>query len=358
MADRANKFGELDGQWIEVFKAGDYGDKGTYGREELEKIAANYDPQLHEAPVVVGHPREDSPAYGWIEALRVGGNGMPNLEAKLRQVDEGFEALVKGGKFKQRSVALYADLAGKGLYLRHLGFLGAAPPEVKGLKSVFHDADSKGFVEIEEEEQMEIGDIKKAFGEVLESLGLTKKKDDPPALKTFTEAEVKAAEEAAATKAAADAKAEAERVFAETERARSAKATRASEVREFIAKLKPVGKWLPAFDKAGLVEFLESLPAEQTIEFGEEGKKEKASPYAVFQKFLEGLPKLVTFGELAAPTGGAAPSVQANETASLKVDPQSALIDVRAKEIAKAEKITFGEALPKARAEVGAKQVA
>jgi hypothetical protein len=257
-------------------------------------------------------------------------------------------------------VALYADLAGKGLYLRHLGFLGAAPPEVKGLKSVFHDADSKGFVEIEEEEQMEIGDIKKAFGEVLESLGLTKKKDDPPPVKTFTEAEVKAAAEAAATKAAADAKAEAERVFAETERARSAKATRATEVREFIAKLKPVGKWLPAFDKAGLVEFLESLAAEQTIEFGEEGKREKASPYEVFKKFLEGLPKIVTFGELAPPTGtgAAAPSIRANETASLKVDPQSALIDARAKEIAKAEKITFGEALPKARAEVGAKQVA
>jgi hypothetical protein len=41
----------LNGQWMEVFRAGDYGAKGKFSAADLDKIVANYDPAKHEAPV-------------------------------------------------------------------------------------------------------------------------------------------------------------------------------------------------------------------------------------------------------------------------------------------------------------------
>jgi len=356
------EMGELDGKWIEVFRGGDYGDKGNYSRADLEAVARNYDADVHEAPICVGHPKTDAPAYGWVQELAVFAERAPVLMAKLRQVDPAFEALVKAGRFKKRSVAFYNDLGGRGLYLRHLGFLGAQPPEVKGLKSVFHDADSKGAVEVEfnaaqaaEEEDMEIGDIKKAFGEVLESLGLKKRDPDltgAATVKTFSEAEVKAATE----KAAADAKAAAEKEFAEKQKVAEAIALHKTKIREFIERLKPLGKWIPAFEKLGLVEFMEALPGEQTIEFGEAGKKEKKSAVEIFQKFLEGLPKIVQFGELPAPAGAGVANLggpKFNPAAGIEMDPHSVKVAGRAEQIAAERKISFAEGLKVARRELG-----
>jgi len=45
---------------FEIFKTGTHtSDKGitkTYTEEDLNFIASNYNPQEHEAPIVVGHP--------------------------------------------------------------------------------------------------------------------------------------------------------------------------------------------------------------------------------------------------------------------------------------------------------------
>jgi len=118
----------VEGQWIDVFRAGDYGDKGSYTPADLDAMVANYKPAQHEAPVVIGHPEHDAPAFGWVAALRRAGD---TLQAKLRQVAPQLEVLVRQGRFKKRSAAFYRTA--RGLALRHLGFLGAMPPEVKGL---------------------------------------------------------------------------------------------------------------------------------------------------------------------------------------------------------------------------------
>jgi hypothetical protein len=136
----------LEGQWIDVFRAGDYGDKGSYTPADLDLMVANYNPAQHEAPVVIGHPEHDAPAFGWVAALRRAGD---TLQAKLRQVAPQFEALVGQGQFKKRSVAFYRTASG--LALRHLGFLGAMPPEVKGLRELqlCEFRDNSGFIAIE-----------------------------------------------------------------------------------------------------------------------------------------------------------------------------------------------------------------
>ena len=63
------------------------------------------------------------------------------LLADPAQVDPAFAELVNDGKFKKVSACFYeADAPANpkpgSLYLRHVGFLGAQPPAIKGLKSV------------------------------------------------------------------------------------------------------------------------------------------------------------------------------------------------------------------------------
>jgi hypothetical protein len=136
----------LEGQWIDLFRAGEYSDKGRYTPADLDAMVANYDPAHHEAPVVVGHPETDAPAFGWVAGLRRVGD---MLQAKLRQIAPQFEALVREGRFKKRSVAFYRTA--RGLALRHLGFLGASPPEVKGLTDLqlCEFSDSGTFITVE-----------------------------------------------------------------------------------------------------------------------------------------------------------------------------------------------------------------
>ena len=132
--------GALEREFLEVFRAGNYGDKGHWTVADLDRIAESYDPAIHAAPVVIGHPQDDAPAWGWVKRLRRVGE---SLWAQLTKVAPEFEELVRQGRFLQRSVALYKSfpLTG-GPYLRHLGFLGAAVPEVKGLAPIF------GFAEL------------------------------------------------------------------------------------------------------------------------------------------------------------------------------------------------------------------
>jgi hypothetical protein len=120
--------------WIEIFRTGVY-PEGTFTKEDLDVIARDYRPQVHEAPVVVGHPEHNKPAFGWVEALRREGN---ILLAKFKDVIPEFADMVRRGLFKKRSASFYMPyLSPTGhWYLRHVGFLGAAPPIVKGLQDI------------------------------------------------------------------------------------------------------------------------------------------------------------------------------------------------------------------------------
>jgi len=118
--------------WIEVFKAGTHaasdGRKVTFDEGDIDAIVRKYNPAEHEAPVVIGHPKDNEPAFGWVEALKREG---AKLFAKLKQLNPEFVEMLKTGLFKKRSISLYPDLT-----LRHIGFLGAVPPAVKGLADI------------------------------------------------------------------------------------------------------------------------------------------------------------------------------------------------------------------------------
>lgn len=44
--------------------------------QDLRACADAYDPALHEAPIVTGHPTTDAPAYGWIKQLSAQGRDL------------------------------------------------------------------------------------------------------------------------------------------------------------------------------------------------------------------------------------------------------------------------------------------
>ncbi len=125
----------FDTMKFEVFSTGTHtSDKGVtkdYSVEDLNFIAQNYNPEIDEAPLVIGHPQDNSPAYGWVSSLEVTPEGKLVADAPDEKLHPDFLNAVKEGRYKKRSISLTSE--GK---LRHIGFLGGAAPAVKGLADI------------------------------------------------------------------------------------------------------------------------------------------------------------------------------------------------------------------------------
>lgn len=122
-----------------------------FSATDLAASAAAYDPAKFEAPLVVGHPQLNAPAFGWVASLAAGPDG---LDAAPHQVDAEFAAMVNAGRFKKISASFFLpDAPGNPApgvhYLRHVGFLGAAAPAVKGLRTPVFAADECGIETVE-----------------------------------------------------------------------------------------------------------------------------------------------------------------------------------------------------------------
>jgi hypothetical protein len=128
--------------WVEIFSAGTQTDSAGKTREftegELDQIIANHNPE-HPAPIVIGHPKADAPSYGWSQALKRDGK---TLLGKFTQVEPQFSKMVEEGRFRNRSIKLLQT--DNGLKLVHVGFLGAAPPAIEGLRPMQFDAAAPG----------------------------------------------------------------------------------------------------------------------------------------------------------------------------------------------------------------------
>lgn len=291
--------------WVEIFRSGRQIDSAGCahdGEGLIDQAVSSFNKNAHEPPLTVGHPRDNSPAFGWVEGLRkVAKNGANVLQAKFRQVVPEFEKAVKQGRYKKRSASFYPD--GR---LRHVGFLGAAPPAVKGLADLkFEETDDAIAFDFETQDNHKPKEetMFQNFKEFLEVFKFWQKleKDpdatlpDPPNVKskekTFTEADVEAAKAEAA-------KAEAKKVKAEfAEKAAQAKReARSKEISTWCDTNLKDGKLAPAWVDAGLKEFMEGLEAGAAVEFSDE---KSATPYEWFKEFMEGLPKVVEFKEIA-----------------------------------------------------------
>ena len=142
---------------INIFKTGTHtSSNGTtldFSEDKLQGSAESYSPSVHEAPIVIGHPKDNGPAYGWVKSMEFSEG---SLDAIPDQVNEDFAEMVKSGAFKKVSASFYLPDAPNNpspgnLYLRHVGFLGAQPPAIKGLAPVDFSEEEEGVVEFEED---------------------------------------------------------------------------------------------------------------------------------------------------------------------------------------------------------------
>lgn len=134
---------------INIFRTGRHTTKGgqalTFSETDLKKSAIVYSPTVHLAPLVLGHPATDAPAYGQVLGLKLQGN---LLYADVDASDE-LVGLVRSGSYLRVSAAFYDTQAPNNptpgaYYLRHVGFLGATPPAVKGLEPPSFAASREG----------------------------------------------------------------------------------------------------------------------------------------------------------------------------------------------------------------------
>lgn len=138
---------------IHIFKPGKHvamsGVSLNFSESDLAATVRAYDPALHEAPLVLGHPKHDAPAGGWVKSLASSADG---LVAEPHQVAPEFSEQIASNRFKKISASFYHPDAPNNpvpgvYYLRHVGFLGAQPPAVKGLRPIELAEGEEGVVE-------------------------------------------------------------------------------------------------------------------------------------------------------------------------------------------------------------------
>ncbi len=302
-----------------------------FSESDLAASAAAYDPAKHEAPIVIGHPKHDDPAYGWVKSLATADDG---LQAEPHQVDAAFAELVEAGRYKKISASFYLPDAPNNpvpgvYYLRHVGFLGAQPPAVKGLKAAeFADA---------EEGVVEFGDwgmetnatlwrrmrewLLAKFGQEtadqvipdwqIETISEAARQDDDTPRVAFADPENAQAgaspakptteenhvtPEQAAALEAENAQLKQQLATAEADKQKQAAAKRHADNVAYAEQLIGDGKLAPKH-KDAVVAFLNFSEADTTLEFGEGDAKQPLA--TAFKTFLGDLPKVVEFSEQA-----------------------------------------------------------
>ena len=370
----------------------------TFSGADLAAIAAGYDPAVSEAPIVIGHPAHDAPAYGWIKSLKADGDG---LYATPHQVAPQFADDVAEGRYKKISVALYGpdhpNNPNPGAWsLRHVGFLGAQPPAVKGLQPVqFAEDDVPDLTaEIALAESAIGAGALGAIARVLKRLRehLIDKHDIRTANAAIGEYEIADIEADAARLRKADSDAaratlneqpppepapgpqnNEEITMSETDKSQAvALAERAAELERretalaegeaklaqdvqrravqeasaFTEQLVQEGKVLPR-DQGALASVLTLLPDSATVEFaeGDSGGVKPGPARTFLRQFLTRLPAQVEYAEVSAAETSRPGAAKSIAPAGYGVDPSGAELHRRAVALSESQGIDYDEAL-------------
>lgn len=322
---------------IEVFRPGTFtpmkGEPISYSAADLKAVADAYNPETAPAPIVVGHPTADAPAFGWVESFDYDADA-ERLFANVHQIEPSFAEMVQAGRFKKVSMQYFRpeqsnNPAPGTWYPKHVGFLGAAAPAVSGLKNVAFAGDEgvtfmASFGERGFEETASLFRMLRDF--FIDRFGLEDADQTLPAWKIdwLGETEIDRREhglglpsyaerptpsqptpepkEPALTKQPDPAFAEREASLSKREQelaAREAKIAQGDNA-SFAETLVQDGKLLPAL-KDKVTAILNELGGEATVSFAESA--EKLTPAAALKEVLAAQPKIVSFGELDLPAG-------------------------------------------------------
>jgi hypothetical protein len=333
---------------------------------DIAACAAAYDPALHEAPIVIGHPKHDAPAYGWVKSLSSDAEG---LMAVPQQLDVSFAEIVTAGRYKKISASFYTPDAANNpvpgtYYLRHVGFLGAMPPGVKGLKQIEFAEDEDGVIEFGELPAGAVARIFRGLREwMIGKFGLdeankalsswdvdwVQEQVAQPETETssFSEPTPVTKEPTVTPEQAAALLAENTRLqglvaFADSEKKKLLAEQRHDEHASFADGLIADGTLAPKH-KDTVIALLDFAEGEQVLEFGE-GAAKQALPTAL-KGFLSELPKVIDFGEHATKDKAGTTHSKIVEFAETTTDPDRLNLHVRAAALAVEKSIPYEQAV-------------
>ena len=119
----------------------------------LEKIITatnNYPYQNDEIPIVIGHPKTDSPKWGSVLKTNIKKLG-DNILGQPNKLVAEFQEWVEKGHYDTISIGLRGDQS-----IKHIGFLGAHAPAITGLAPVH-------FAEEENDSSIEFGEMMQQY---------------------------------------------------------------------------------------------------------------------------------------------------------------------------------------------------
>lgn len=317
---------------IEVFRPGTFtpmqGGTLTYSAADLKAAADAYDKETAPAPVVVGHPSTDAPAYAWAEGFEYDATA-ERLYADVGEINPSFAEEVRKGTYRKVSLSFHhpegpANPVPGTWYPKHIGFLGGAAPAVTGLKNV----------------QFATGDEAVTF--VADFAGVSKVRVPAPAVRTpvpvdpaFAEREAVFAAKEAEFAAREAAWKKREREYAHAENA------------SFAEKLVSEGRMLPAH-KDRIVSILDTASESPVVSFAE--GEQPVPMLQALRDVLAEMPVVVSFGALEL---GPDPAEEARPSLTIPngytVDPKQSELYNRARQIEREKGVSFAEAVDLAR---------
>lgn len=334
---------------FDAFRAGTRTDASgarvTITAEDLAASAAAYDPAVRPAPLVIGHPKMEDPAWGWVGKVEAAGN---TLRVVPERVEAAFAQIVNDGRYQNVSACFYRPEA-KGnpvpgtWYLKHVGFLGAHPPAVEGLQPVrFAAEDEAETVEFAWAERTIASVLRRIRDWLIGKEGLetadqviptwdldflqeeAAKSDDPAAsrvayaapaatttdITTITETPMSDADKAELERLRQETQAKDRQIAAfAAQDAERRKASDATFVDSLVAQNR-----VPGGHRTDVLAFLAHLDDSETVSFAAGDGAEKETPAGYFRRFLSALKPTVAFGEIA-DAGGRAPEENAQQIA-------------------------------------------
>lgn len=309
-----------DDKWVEIARTGTFTDSAgrpqTFTEQDLDAIARTYDPDRRDAPLCIGHPKDNAPAFGWVEKLKHEG---AKLFATFAHVPGEVKKLVAKKHYRHVSMSLMPDRVS----LRHVALLGAAQPAIDGLRAVeLNDGGDAITVDFAadggEGDDMTVEELQRQVGQLQAQLEALKTENTDLKKKADTHKQDKDKAEAAKT----DAEQKAQKASADFAAYRGKIETERREAR--VAALVKEGKVKPA-ERADVLDFAAKLAGQDgTVDFAApDGKRETLTLEERYFRDLEARPVDERFTmDFAAPpahgghAGGQAPAWDPAEMAA------------------------------------------
>lgn len=314
---------------FEVFRPGTFtpmsGQPLTYTAADLKAAADAYDKATAPAPVVVGHPSTDAPAYAWAEGFEFDPVAQ-RLYADVGEINPAFAEAVRKGTYKKVSMSFHqpdssANPVPGTWYPKHIGFLGGAAPAVTGLQNVQFGSDA---------------------GVVTFTADFT-----TPPFPASTSAPAVPVDPAFAAREAAFAQREAEFAAREEKWKKREREIALKDSADFAEKLVSEGRLLP-IHKDRVASILSTASESPAVSFAE--GEQPVPMLQALRDVLSEMPKVVSFGafDLGPDPHEAAPPALVVPN-GYTVDPRQNELYQRARQIEREKSVSFAEAVNMAR---------